>query len=78
MQVFRSIVETPVGPVLDSHHNVTLGRAIRTSCDDPLGQHASFLQLPDQHSPRGSAEVMGGLVKALNDYQEKDEAAWKR
>lgn len=46
MRVFRSIVETLVGPVLDSRHNFTLGRAIGTElvCDNPLGRHASFLQ----------------------------------
>jgi ABC-type transporter Mla subunit MlaD len=25
-----------------------------------------------------SAEVVGGLAKAFNDYQQKNEAAWKR
>ena len=25
-----------------------------------------------------SAEVLGGLVKAFNDYEQKNEAAWKR
>lgn len=45
MRIFRSIVEPLVGPVLDSWHNVTLGRAIRTELvgDDPLGRHACFL-----------------------------------
>ncbi|CAN7642598.1 hypothetical protein LJR255_004903 [Pararhizobium sp. LjRoot255] len=25
-----------------------------------------------------SAEVIGGLIKAFNDFQQKNEAAWKR
>jgi hypothetical protein len=25
-----------------------------------------------------SAEVIGGLVKAFNDYEQKNEAAWRR
>ncbi len=46
MGIFRSIVETLVGSVLDSRHNSTLGCAIRAELvgDDPLGRHACFLQ----------------------------------
>jgi hypothetical protein len=46
MGIFRSIVETLVGSVLDRGHNLSLGRAIQAKLvgDDPPGGHALLFQ----------------------------------
>ncbi|OJF90769.1 hypothetical protein AX761_23100 [Rhizobium sp. 58] len=74
MRIFRSIVETLVGSMLDSRHNRSLGRAIRAKLvgDDPLRRHALLLQQPDEQS-------LGGLrvASALNNLIENI-ARWRR
>ncbi len=68
MGIFRSIVKTLMGSVLDIRHNLSLGSAKRAELvgDDPLGRHACFLQQPDEQ-PLGGLRVASALNNLVED-----------
>jgi hypothetical protein len=60
------------------HHTQKMQKALQ-EIKDHLRQDIEKVNEPQlQAMFETSAEVLGGLIKALRDYEEKNESAWQR
>jgi uncharacterized membrane-anchored protein YhcB (DUF1043 family) len=60
------------------HHTQKMQRALQ-EIKDHLREDIAKVEEPQLKAMfETSAEVLGGLIKAFKDYEQKNEAAWRR